>query len=472
VSDELIFSGGGSVAVGSGALIDARDRLAEAQRELLHLEAAIVATRLRMPPGSLVVADAPASAFGAQTALADTAVPIAFAAGQAGLLAGALNTAMIGYGLAEQAAELAIKALAARLGFELGWLPVLGGLVLAPVGGWAAAAVGGAIVGAGGLEKFGDGFSNWLAENNRALNDPVTVKLVKTIVDTIDDVMAGAAHLPASLAFFLDKAGILSVGSAAAAIVAGAGVTGGFTQTRIAVTRTNTVTTRTTPDGFRDRLDRIPQASEEDGAQIRIDRYSVPGKPDVYEVYISGTQEWSPWNTDSPFDLGSNVRGVADLPNGSLEAVKKAMAQAGVDENSKVVFVGHSQGGLIAHELAASGEYNTTAVIEAGPPASGSRIDSKVPELILAHDSDIVTGLGGSYTNDDAIIVSRDPYSTEPIPPGDAFQSHSREVYKETAELLDQAGTDRTDGVRDKINGLIEGATSVESSYYRAKRMR
>ena len=62
--------------------------------------------------------------------------------------------------------------------------------------------------------------------------------------------------------------------------------------------------------------------------------------------------------TDEPWDLTSNVTGVAGLDAGSLRATELAMHDAGIRPDDEVQFVGFSQGGLVAARLAASGEWN------------------------------------------------------------------------------------------------------------------
>ncbi|MFC7374848.1 MULTISPECIES: WXG100 family type VII secretion target [unclassified Brachybacterium] len=77
-------------------------------------------------------------------------------------------------------------------------------------------------------------------------------------------------------------------------------------------------------------------------------------------------------------DWGSNLRLVAGQHPAAMDDVRAAMEEAGVPDGSNVMFVGHSQGGIVASHLAAdppfnsssgeSGTYNVTHSFSVGSP--------------------------------------------------------------------------------------------------------
>ena len=113
-----------------------------------------------------------------------------------------------------------------------------------------------------------------------------------------------------------------------------------------------------------ERIARIPDTD----TPIRIERYLLADGTHHTEVFIAGTNDWSVNSTNSAFDMSSNLALVAGVPAASLIATQRAMAQAGVTSNDKVVFVGHSQGGAVAATLAESGRYNTASFNDRGSP--------------------------------------------------------------------------------------------------------
>lgn len=153
-----------------------------------------------------------------------------------------------------------------------------------------------------------------------------------------------------------------------------------------------TVTDVSPPANIAERIARIPSGE----ARIRIDRYGSPASPE-FEVYISGTDFSKEY--DSPFGAGSNIALLTTGSAASLQAVKKALASAGVTKNSPLVITGHSQGGMIALSLANSGEYRVKAVITAGTPVGVTGGTEAIPSVHLVGQIDPVPALGGLVSN-------------------------------------------------------------------------
>jgi hypothetical protein len=231
------------------------------------------------------------------------------------------------------------------------------------------------------------------------------------------------------------------------------------------------------PSGLAGRIDRIPQrvrdqAGEPTGQHIRIERYATPGGPDRFEVYITGTADFSPRSGSDPFDLTSDVGTIAELPAGAVRAVQQAMAQEGITAESPVQFTGYSQGGLIAVTLAASGDYNTHGVLAVGSPTAHVALGDDFPVIAIEHTDDIVPAMGGMRSGHDAVLVEREAFADRETPSGVAVPSHDRGEYRRTAELADTAMSPQLVAAREALDGFTSGTTPVSSTTYVAERVR
>ncbi len=178
------------------------------------------------------------------------------------------------------------------------------------------------------------------------------------------------------------------------------------------------------PATVHDRVARIPGGPD----RIRIERYpSASGNR--FEVYLAGTNFAG--GSRDPWNVASNGELVATGWSPSLEAVRTAMRDAGVTRDTPVIVTGHSQGGLIALAIAASGEFDVAGVITVGTPVGAVPTVTGVPTLHLVHPEDPVPALGGTLPS---------PSTTWLIPTsnGERFiDAHHRESYLPSATALD-----------------------------------
>src|SRR5690606_25527312 len=137
------------------------------------------------------------------------------------------------------------------------------------------------------------------------------------------------------------------------------------------------------------RLARVP--AEE---QVRIEQYTAPGEPTRYVVYVAPTQTFAPIADQEPWDLTSNVAGVAGLPAGSIRATEQAMVDAGTSADSEIVLGGFSQGGLVADAVAASGAWNAVGLETYGDPGGGIELPEGISGLAVRHTDDFVVATG------------------------------------------------------------------------------
>ena len=160
---------------------------------------------------------------------------------------------------------------------------------------------------------------------------------------------------------------------------------------------------------------------EEDGTQTRS-----------WTIDIRGTQSFGA-GEKGPQDMLTNFQGVGGMASDQLYAIQKAMDDAGIAPGEAVEFAGHSQGGIMAAQLAANPDvrsrYNVVSVVTAGSPTA-TIAPTDVPVLSYENSGDIVPGLDGYATQGDNVttVMFRDYEATcdvsDPVP-----CSHSASVY-------------------------------------------
>ena len=156
------------------------------------------------------------------------------------------------------------------------------------------------------------------------------------------------------------------------------------------------------PDGARPSADVLRSldgiSRDEDAGRVVIEEHvSIIDGEEVrsWTVVLQGTQNWDPVSRN-PQDLQTNLQAVGGLASEQLDAVKTAMEMAGIGQGEPVELVGHSQGGIIAAQLACdaafASKYAITNVTTAGSPIAGYA-PRGTPVLALENDRDIVPGL-------------------------------------------------------------------------------
>ena len=176
---------------------------------------------------------------------------------------------------------------------------------------------------------------------------------------------------------------------------------------------------------------------EEDGTQTRS-----------WTIDIRGTQSFGA-GKKGPQDMLTNFQGVGGMASDQLYAIQKAMDDAGIAPGEAVEFAGHSQGGIMAAQLAANPDvrsrYNVVSVVTAGSPTA-TIAPTDVPVLSYENSGDIVPGLDGYVTQGDNVttVMFRDYEATcdvsDPVP-----CSHSASVYVDEIRSSLSAATASSD---------------------------
>jgi hypothetical protein len=478
--DGLIVSGGGSVVVASDELRRQAAELGELSGALSEVRRLVLAATDRHGGQWLTAVDAPISAQRAERAATNAAGLLARSEAQAESVARAVRWAMYTYGLGEAATTHLLKNLHAELGYAVGRLgPILAVLALPALGSFAAGAIlSGAIRGRSPGEVLGE-LGAWARSHAAVLTDSVTVALVKGAMHSSDDVLGGLLQLPEPVVRMLGEEGIDIAGlSTTALAVTVLGRSAGLLLEGPVVVSRSTTGHTTPPRSLAGRVGRIPQPGANGGDQIRIDRYSTPGQPDRFEVYVAGTVDSSIASGDEPWDMTSNITAIAGGSAASVVAVQAAMAQAGITASSPVVLTGHSQGGLVAATVAATGQYNVQGVVTFGAPTGFIEIPATVPVLNVRHTDDIVPALGGYDTSLSARVVEREVYTDRPVPTDRVFPAHQLSNYLETAVRVDNSPDPELEGALAVLHnfagvgsgGLITTVAETETTTYRAHR--
>lgn len=271
---------------------------------------------------------------------------------------------------------------------------------------------------------------------------------------------AGATTVPGfleGLRLNLEVLGVPTLGAAAATLVS-----------------TGTVTPARSLEQHAARL----HQSYAPGGSIRIEVYSVPGGAGPatgsagrsghhttaasaghhttaarqFVVYLPGTQTAALGGT-MPLDMRSNLKAMASPGLAASErAVTQALSQLDVKPTDRVLFIGHSQGALIANNLVASSEFRGSGLISLGGPLA-HRPPTGVPVIALEHTNDPVPALSGRSNP----LASNLATVQRELPASSVIEAHAMAGYRQTAALADAAANPGLVRVRDQLVGQLQG---------------
>jgi len=470
VADELIISGGGATAVATAELFEQAATLREVITEIDECLTRLVTVDRAISTAQLRSWGEPQAMYAALSAeeKIDAAVgALRWARLTAQILVTALDASAESYGAVERTLQQLNQVIGAKLSYALGFLFPGLALLLAP-------GVAGAALTAGTAYELSpsdrrDAMRHWLAEQNDALTNPQLVMMVRLGVMGADDFLGGMTRVHPQLIELLgdEGLGLLGLTTSAGLLATAAGPLGALAETPVRVDRTSTRTDKSPATTFEERVRRIPEGD----SQIRIDRIAVDGAPDRFEVFIGGTRDLSVTSGREPWDMTSNVHTLAMGDAGSYRAAQEAMRLAGIDANTPVQFIGHSQGALVASALAGSGDYDARGLLTVGGVVSQRLVPEGVPWVAIEHTDDLVPALGGNRVAPDAVLVRRQAFLGETVPSDTLLPAHELSRYRQTAALLDSVQDGRSSAVLDTLNEFSRGADTVTSTRYLSRRL-
>ncbi len=234
---------------------------------------------------------------------------------------------------------------------------------------------------------------------------------------------------------------------------------------------------REAPQGAGALLEALRQPADQGMVELlRHDTESASGRVTTsWSVLIRGTKEWT-LGADNPQDMLTNLQEVGGDPSDQRTAVLASMEMAGVQPDEPVELVGHSQGGIVAANLAAdpnfTSQYAVASVLTAGSPvALAAKAAPKVRSLHLENLSDAVPAVDGKANPQRKGHVT--VYFHPDLAPADA-SPHSVDTYQNAAAALDrgEAQSERVQQWLDERtkNLGITDATSTTSTRYWTRR--
>ena len=320
---------------------------------------------------------------------------------------------------------------------------------------------------------LGSGLTAQLAQHPELMANPAFVRAVRGVVSAADDIVMGFTGMSLPTARFLGDEGVGIVGLetiASAAILLGG--RHAFTPTPVRTTSFGASTPVRPPTSLADAASRIPPSGV-GRPQVRVEQYSTSSGGRSYAVYIAGTTDFGA-KSDEPFDMASNLAALADNDAGSYTATLDALEQAGAEPGDAVNLFGHSQGGLVAARIAASGAFDTQSLVTFGAPSGQVPVPDSVTQIAVEHAEDLVPALGGAPVDGadgrDRTVVSRAVFDDAPPPAGEPGAGHHMSEYAETAALIDRSTDPRLSGLGEALAGIGTGAGVAQA--YRAERVR
>lgn len=184
-------------------------------------------------------------------------------------------------------------------------------------------------------------------------------------------------------------------------------------------------------------LDRLWQLSSKAKPTIGVDLFDNPSGNKIAVVYIPGTQSLSFGDRSNPLDMASNIQAMSGTGKAASEkAVLLAIRQAGISSADEVILVGHSQGGMVAGNIAAypSG-FIAAGLVGFGAPLAHIK-NLRAPVMAIEHVNDPVPNLSGKANPLRSNWVSVQRISEKPESDALMF-SHSLKSYRNTTTAID-----------------------------------
>lgn len=189
-------------------------------------------------------------------------------------------------------------------------------------------------------------------------------------------------------------------------------------------------------------------------------------------VDIPGTKSWSPLPTHDVTSLTTNLRAIRGDTTTYQRGVEDAMRRAGVRTGDDVMLVGHSEGGMVAVNLARAachtGAFHVTHIVTAGAPlgAIAGELPSRVRVLALENRGDLVPALD-AIRNPDRVNVTTVSVDHEH---GDVIADHGiAESYVAGAKDVDASDDPSIREVLDSARPFFD-ATSGETHVFEISR--
>jgi pimeloyl-ACP methyl ester carboxylesterase len=191
--------------------------------------------------------------------------------------------------------------------------------------------------------------------------------------------------------------------------------------------------------------------------------FKQPSGKKLAVVSVPGTQTLGLGGGTNPLDMQSNILAMSGANQAASEkAVLLAIKQAGIEQGDELILVGHSQGGMVAANLAAF----PTGFIAAGLVTFGAPIAQlsklRTPVLAIEHVNDPVPNISGKANPLKSNWVSVQRVSNK-VEADAVLFSHSLKSYRNTTAEVDLSNDAGIKNIRSKIIQKLEAAKPVKS---------
>lgn len=211
------------------------------------------------------------------------------------------------------------------------------------------------------------------------------------------------------------------------------------------------------------------------GGAFEVQQWQTAGGQKGVRVILRGTESWDAGSMQTQ-DMLTNTEEVAGLESGQRQAVKAALESLGVNRNTPVELVGHSQAGIVATNLAADPDferhYNVKSLITAGAPIAGAKIPEKVKSLSLVNINDRVAQLDAANNSDSAnhITVYGDfGNALNPSAAHDRVKTYARMA--DTLQVKNYLETDEFMNCRNKVMGFDDKILWARTNRFEVRRV-
>lgn len=221
------------------------------------------------------------------------------------------------------------------------------------------------------------------------------------------------------------------------------------------------------PDSITEMLDRLNKLSAKQKPTIGIDIFERSTGNKLAVVYVPGTQVIG--YGSNPLDMASNVQAMAGANSAASEkAVSVAMSQAGISNQDQVLLVGHSQGGMVAGNIAASSGFVVSGLVTFGAPLA-HLAKLKMPVMAIEHVNDPVPNISGRANPMKSNWVTIQRVSEKVESNAIAF-SHSLKSYRNTTTEIDQSNDKGVSNIRSQILKEFAGTKPTRSLEFEISR--
>lgn len=164
-----------------------------------------------------------------------------------------------------------------------------------------------------------------------------------------------------------------------------------------------------------------------------------------------------------PEDLSGSIAAMVTPATAYTRSVVKAIDAAGVPRGAPVLLVGHSEGGIVAMDLAGDSSFNgervrVTHVVVAGSPISSKQVTAATKVLSVENVNDVVTHLDAVDATPETPQRLTYQFSADAH---DVVRTHDAARYAQRIEELDGSPNPLWRGFAAEVAPYLRGATST-----------